>query len=165
MRSAVFFDRDGTLIVDKSGPVELLPDVPEMIRKLNDAGTMVIVVTNQSAIALGKITLDDFRATTNDLARQLTKYGARIDATYFCPHHPTVAPCPCRKPGLTLFRRAMVDHDLDPRECTYIGDRWRDVSPALQLGGRGVLVSPDEDERWCARKAGVPVVSRLADAF
>lgn len=145
-RSTVFLDRDGTLIHDPgylhdATEVTLLPGAGEAVRRLNDAGVRVIVVTNQSGIGRGYYSEDDFQAVQDEIARQLEFHGARIDATYFCPHDPTVHQCECRKPGLALYRRAEQESGVETSGAWFVGDRIRDVEPAGILGGHGLLVA------------------------
>jgi D-glycero-D-manno-heptose 1,7-bisphosphate phosphatase len=149
-RPAVFLDRDGTLIRDlhfigKPEQVEILAGAGDAVRRLNEAGLPVIVVTNQSGIARGYFTETDYervQARTEDL---LAEKGARIDGSFMCPHHPDfTGPCDCRKPGTLLFRLAAEALDLDTRGSWYVGDMLRDVLPARALGGRGILVPNDE---------------------
>lgn len=160
-RPAVFLDRDGTLIRDhhfigKPGMVELLPGVGAAVRHLNDAAWPVVVVTNQSGIARGLFTEADYERVRKRFESLLDESGGRIDATYMCPHHPDfTGPCECRKPGTLLFRRAAEQLGLDLAASWYIGDKLRDVTPAGELGGRGILVPNDEtprDEIGRARK-------------
>jgi D-glycero-D-manno-heptose 1,7-bisphosphate phosphatase len=146
----VFLDRDGTIIRDAHylatpAGVELLPGAAGAIRRLNEAGFSTIVVTNQAGIARGRVTEAQFAAVTTRLAQLLSEHGARIDATYMCPHHPEfTGPCDCRKPGTLLFRRAARDLGLDLDRSWYVGDKLRDVSPARELGGTGILVPGPE---------------------
>jgi D-glycero-D-manno-heptose 1,7-bisphosphate phosphatase len=103
------------------------------------------------------------------MERQLAAEGGRIDASYFCPHHPDFdgpPPCECRKPGTLMYRQAAAEHGLDLGASHYIGDRWRDVAPALTLGGHGILVpsaaTPDEERERAQREASV--AQSLSDA-
>ena len=143
---AVFLDRDGTIIHDRhfiSDPadVTLLPGAAAAIARLNEAGVPVVVVTNQSGIARGLLGESDYervRARTDEL---LAAAGARVDATYMCPHHPDHSgACECRKPGTLLYRRAAEDLGLDLARSWFIGDRLRDTAPADTLGGTGIMV-------------------------
>jgi histidinol-phosphate phosphatase family protein len=160
-RRAVFLDPDGTLIDDLhyiSRPelVVLRPGAPELVRALNDAGIAVVVVTNQSGIARGLVTEEAYQSVRRALDDLLARQGARLDATYHCPHHPEISgPCDCRKPGTLLYERAARDLALDPRASAFVGDRWRDVQPALHFGGRGILVPSADtpaDERARAER-------------
>lgn len=144
--AAVFLDRDGTLIEDPgylSDPdrVRLLPGAATAVARLNRAGLRVIVVTNQSGIARGLLTERQYLATERRLDELLGSHGARLDAHYYCPHHPDVTgPCECRKPGLLLYRRAAERFGIDLAASWWIGDRLRDVLPAELLGGHGIFV-------------------------
>jgi histidinol-phosphate phosphatase family protein len=99
----------------------------------------VIVVTNQSGIGRGLVTTEQLAAVAERMSALLAAEGARIDATYVCPHTEADS-CECRKPGTLLYRRAARELDIDLSSAWFVGDRLRDVLPALALGGRGVLV-------------------------
>ena len=149
VRAAVFFDRDGTLIKDvgyikSSADVQLVPHAANAVRRMNYALWPVIVVTNQSGIARGLLTFEDYLAVRERLDDVLAERGAYINAHYYCPHHPDfTGPCRCRKPGTELFDQAMAEHAINPAISVFVGDRWRDVQPALHYGARGILV-PNE---------------------
>jgi D-glycero-D-manno-heptose 1,7-bisphosphate phosphatase len=178
-RPAAFVDRDGTIMRDASyvrdpNDVELLPGAADAIRRLNDAGVPVIVVTNQSGIARGWLTVSDFMLVSARLSEQLAAEGAHIDATYMCPHHPDISgPCDCRKPGVALYLQAIAEHHLDPAVSLFVGDRLRDVEPASVLGGLGILLDVEstpaadlararEDARVIAGSLGEAVDKFLA---
>jgi len=150
VKTAAFLDRDGTLIEDAHylsdvSRIHLLPGAVEAVRRLNDAGVLAIVVTNQSGIAQGLITEAQYEATRDRLAALLRESGARLDAQYHCPHYPSVTgACECRKPGTGLFGEAAREHDIDLERSLYVGDRRRDVEPGIILGGCGVLVPSTE---------------------
>jgi histidinol-phosphate phosphatase family protein len=172
-RLAAFLDRDGTIIRDANylrdpKDVELLPGAAEAIVRLNKRGVAVIVVTNQSGIARGWISQADFEAVSARLVDALAASGARIDATYMCPHHPDVSgTCDCRKPGLAMYAQAVAEHDLDAGRSLFTGDRWRDVAPATSFGGLGILLdvasTPPED-RARAQHDGIPTAPSLGVA-
>lgn len=149
-RAAVFLDRDGTLIRDvtflsRPEQVELMPGAAAAVRRVNEAGLLAIVITNQSGIARGYFTETDYEKVRARMESMLREHGARIDATYVCPHFPEVSgPCECRKPGTLLYRRAVSEHGIDARASWFTGDRLRDVSPAGELGGTGILVPSDQ---------------------
>ncbi len=143
--TTVFLDRDGTVIRDTgyvSSPedVVLLPGAAEAVRLLNRAGIPVVIVTNQSGIARGYFGEPEFHAVQQRVESLLRAAGARIDATYFCPHVPEDG-CDCRKPGLGLYLNAASEVGVDLAGAVYVGDRARDVLPALELGGKGLLVA------------------------
>ncbi len=150
-RPALFLDRDGTIIRDtnyvaRPDEVELLPGVTDAIRRLNQADVPVIVVTNQSGIGRGLLTEEDYRAVHARLVELLREGGAILTGVYHCPHAPGTdgePTCECRKPGTLLFRRAAHEHHLQLERSVFAGDKWRDIAPALVLGGTGVLVPGD----------------------
>ena len=169
---AVFLDRDGTIIEDpgflhEPDKVKLLPGAAEAIRRLNDGGYRVIIVTNQSGIARGRFTVADYEAVQQRLGALLAAHGARLDGAYLCPHHPQLTgPCDCRKPGLKLFRDAQAAFDIDFAQSWWVGDRLSDVQPARVLGGHGVLVTTGEGNlhQGQARALGVMVVADIGEA-
>lgn len=147
--TAVFLDRDGTIIDDahylsRPEQIKLLPGAAEAIARINSQLIPVVIVTNQSGIARGIFTAEDHERITAVLAGMLKERGAVIDASYYCPHGPEDG-CDCRKPGTLLFRLAARDiPGVDLARALYIGDRMRDIEPAMTLGGTGVLVPSPE---------------------
>jgi D-glycero-D-manno-heptose 1,7-bisphosphate phosphatase len=147
----VFLDRDGTMIVDVGylealDRVEFYPWTVDTIRALNRAGLAVVVVTNQSGIARGRFTEAFVEETHRHIQAQLEAGGARVDAYYYCPHHPAgVAEeysrrCDCRKPGRGMIDRAVNDLGLDVARSFVVGDTWRDVQLGRAIGARALLV-------------------------
>jgi D-glycero-D-manno-heptose 1,7-bisphosphate phosphatase len=171
-RPALFLDRDGTLIVDPGylrdpSTVRLIPGVGLAIQRFVAAGYLPLVVTNQSGLARGLLTWDEYHAVAARMAELLAAEGVSLAGTWLCPHAPEVSgPCECRKPGLLNYHDAIAALDLTPAESIWIGDRVTDLEPARALGGRGVLVltgeRPEEAER--ARTEGFPVVADLPAA-
>jgi D-glycero-D-manno-heptose 1,7-bisphosphate phosphatase len=152
VRPAVFFDRDGTLIVDQdylSDPagVRLIPGADKAIRDLKEAGYRVYVVSNQSGVARGYFTEAAVRRVTVRLKKMLAAKGAKLDGFFHCPHHPqgTVArykkTCRCRKPGPGMVEQAAAKHPLDLRHSYIVGDKLDDLLTAhsARLAG-GLLV-------------------------
>jgi D-glycero-D-manno-heptose 1,7-bisphosphate phosphatase len=151
VRRAVFLDRDGTLLeegnyVSDLRQIVFFPFSIDAVRLLNMAGFAVVVITNQSGIARG-IVKEPFVAEAHRfIADTLTAAGARIDAFYYCPHHPegSIAEfrqdCECRKPRPGQLRQAAADLDLDLSSSFVVGDRWSDVDVASAVGARGILV-------------------------
>ncbi len=146
LRRAAFLDRDGTLIRDHHYPrdpdlVALLPGVPAALTRLVGAGYLLVVITNQSGIARGLLTEADYQRVRGRLDDLLAAEGVSLDASYHCPHETTISgPCECRKPGTGLHRQAAREMGIDLAHSVSVGDRWRDVAPALELGFRGWLV-------------------------
>ncbi|MBA3316603.1 MAG: HAD family hydrolase [Gemmatimonadales bacterium] len=169
-RSAVFLDRDGTIIEDAhyiSDPaaVRLLPGAAESIASLSHAGLPVIVVTNQSGIARGLFDEAAYASTARRLDDLLAGAGARLAGHYHCPHHPDfTGPCECRKPGPLLYRRAAADHGLHLARSWWVGDRLRDVLPAERFNGRGLLIGQAAPHELTSAAGRFPVVQDLATA-
>lgn len=146
MNRAAFLDRDGTIIeevqylADPDGVV-LVPGAAEGLRDIRRAGFELVVVTNQSGIARGYYSENEFRAVQDRVALLLAAEGVQLDAVLHCPHHPDfTGPCDCRKPALGLYEQARTALGLDLAASIYVGDRLSDVMPALSTGGTGYLV-------------------------
>jgi D-glycero-D-manno-heptose 1,7-bisphosphate phosphatase len=176
---AVFLDRDGTLIeevgyLDRRARVALYPWTTDAVRALNAAGVRTVLVTNQSGIARGFFS----EGTLNDVHRHVADLleigGARLDAYYYCPHHPHgsvpeyARACECRKPGRGLVDRAARELGIDPRRSFTVGDRWLDIQLARTVGARGVLVrtgyGADEERNPPAGLSADAVVNNLVEA-
>ena len=170
-RAAVFLDRDGTIVKDREylanpAGLELIAGVPEALVRLSDAGLLLIVITNQSGIGRGYFTEAMFATITARLDEMLRATGVSILATYHCPDAPDVPDAiSCRKPGDTMHRRAGLEHDIDLKKSFYVGDKWRDVAPAVTHGAMGVLIpTPDTAFRDLARAKDDAVVATTMDA-
>jgi D-glycero-D-manno-heptose 1,7-bisphosphate phosphatase len=149
--AAVFLDRDGTLIEDVGylrsvHDLKLFPWTVDAVRALNRAGLPVVVITNQSGVARGLLTEETVDEVHRHLSMLLESGGARVDAYYYCPHHPDgsvvayAKRCECRKPGRGLIDRAAADLGIAPAQSFVVGDKWLDVGAARAVGGRGILV-------------------------
>ncbi|BCR05181.1 D,D-heptose 1,7-bisphosphate phosphatase [Desulfuromonas versatilis] len=150
-RRAVFLDRDGTINVEKDylykiEDFEFIPGVPEAIKKLKEAGFLVIVVTNQSGVARGFYSLEDVEVLHRHIQDELAKIGTSIDAFYVCPHHPTEGfgefrrKCNCRKgkPGMLL--EAAREHEIDLVASFMVGDKIADIEAGKAAGCAQILV-------------------------
>jgi D-glycero-D-manno-heptose 1,7-bisphosphate phosphatase len=150
-RRAVFIDRDGTIseeigYVNHPSRYRVFPYAAEAIKQLNEAGWLAVLVTNQAGVARGYFTEDVIGAVHALLTAELEGGGARLDAIYYCPHHPTVGEppyrfdCDCRKPRPGLIRRAAADLDIDLGASWMVGDRYSDTELARNAGTRAALV-------------------------
>ncbi len=147
-RRGVFLDRDGTLIEEchyLSDPtlVRLVPGAAEGIRRLQDLGLAVVVITNQSGIGRGYFTEADYYRVAAEVDRQLSEGGAYLDGSYFCPDAPGAETPPretCRKPGGAMYEAAQRELKVALRRSYYVGDRVSDVLPAVLFEGQGILV-------------------------
>jgi D-glycero-D-manno-heptose 1,7-bisphosphate phosphatase len=150
-RPAIFMDRDGTICeevgyVNHLSRSRLLPHSLEAIRAVNRLGFLAIVATNQSGVARGLFTEDLVRAVHVQLRGWVEAGGGRLDALYFCPHHPREgAPpyrieCDCRKPRPGMLVRAAREHDIDLGRSWMIGDSLVDLEAGAAAGARVVHV-------------------------
>lgn len=149
-KRAVFVDRDGTINVEKDylyriEDFEFIPGAPEAIRLLNEAGFLVVVVTNQSGVARGYYTEEDVEILHRHIAAELGKAGARVDAWQYCPHHPAgrgsySLPCRCRKPLPGMLMEAARRHNIDLAASVMIGDKLADMKAGIAAGCRTILV-------------------------
>ena len=143
----VFLDRDGILnekmpehrYVTRWDEFRVLPGVPEALRRLNDAGLLVVVVSNQRGIAKGLYTAADLEAMHAEFQRLLSLDGARIDAFFICPHE--ADECNCRKPLPGLFEQAVARFpEITPATSVMIGDSPTDIEFGRPLGMKTILV-------------------------
>jgi D-glycero-D-manno-heptose 1,7-bisphosphate phosphatase len=149
-RPAVFLDRDGTIIehvhyLADPTKVRLLPEAAGALRRLQDAGYALVVITNQSAIGRGMITVEQYEAVDAELRRQLQVEGVTLDGVYYCPDvpdvdDPTVVTHLDRKPGPGMLLHASLDLGLDPSRSWMVGDMISDVLAGLNAGCQGSLL-------------------------
>ena len=143
-KRAVFLDRDGTILKEVeylSDPdlIEILPDVEEAILRLNELGLLKIVVTNQSVVGRGIITLDRLQEIHSKLRELLRSKGIELDAIYFCPHKPEDN-CDCRKPSHKMLLQAAKEHNIDLTKSFVIGDRLMDVLMGKSVEAKTVVI-------------------------
>lgn len=146
MNKAAFFDRDGTINVEKNylykiEDFEFIDGIPELIKKYNDDGFIVIVITNQAGIARGYYTKEDMNNLHEYINNELSKIGAHIDAFYFCPHHPDfTGECNCRKPKTGMIEKAIKDWNIDVKQSILYGDKPWDIEAGEKCGIRSILI-------------------------
>lgn len=160
-QKAIFLDRDGTInkhigFLKHIDEFELLPGVAEAIRRVNDAGYLCIVVTNQPVIARGELTVGELNEIHNKMETLLGNAGAFVDALYYCPHHPDKGyegevsalkiDCDCRKPKPGMLLQAAKDFHIDLSNSVMIGDTMRDVQAGINAGCHTILLSDGEHE-------------------
>lgn len=177
MRRAVFLDRDGTLLeegnyVDRLDRLVFFPYSIDAVRGLNRAGFAVVVVTNQSGVARGMYSEEFVRESHEYIDRKLKAGGARVDAYYYCPHHPQGSvealrrDCECRKPKPGQLQRAAADLNLDLARSFAVGDRWKDIEAGEAVGAQGILVRTGygRDAESARPPGGAEVVDNLIQA-
>jgi D-glycero-D-manno-heptose 1,7-bisphosphate phosphatase len=150
-RPAVFIDRDGTIseevgYINHPSRFRLFPYTAAAIKLLNDQGWLAVVITNQAGVARGYFTESMIETVHDNLLRELREKGARVDAIYYCAHHPSVGEppyrqeCDCRKPKPGLVTRASKELGIALKQSWMIGDRYGDIELARNAGVRSALV-------------------------
>lgn len=150
-RKTVFLDRDGTINTEKNylykiEDFEFIEGVPEAIARLKQQGYCVIVVTNQAGVARGYYKEEDVKKLHQYINSKLEKWGTKIDAFYYCPHHPTGGigvykkVCNCRKPETGLFEQACKEYSIDKKESWMIGDNQGDIEAGRKFGIKTIMV-------------------------
>jgi len=145
---AIFIDRDGTINVDKDyltdpDQLEFIDGSPEAVALANRLGLKVVVISNQSGVSRGIVTADQVDAVNARLIEMLEEKGARVDAIYYCPHHPKygdAVQCTCRKPDIGMLLRAKAEFDIDLNASFVVGDKWSDVKCGENAGAFTSLV-------------------------
>ncbi len=152
-KPTAFLDRDGVLVEDtgyvyKTEGLILLPLVAQTLKQLQDRGYLLIVITNQAGVARGFFNEDHVKTFHQELARRVeAESGAKIDAFYYCPHHPFgevpayAKTCNCRKPGTALLEQAGKDFAIDWQKSFFVGDRATDIDCAINAKIRGFQIS------------------------
>ncbi len=154
MNKAVFLDRDGTLNEDRNylfrkEDFRYLPGVTEGLKRLSEMGFLLVIITNQSGIARGYYTEEDYKALNTWMLDDLASKGITIASVYHCPHYikgtvkKYAVECSCRKPETGLFHRAASELDIDLDASFAVGDRLRDLSITGETGARGILLTED----------------------
>jgi len=155
-QKAIFIDRDGTLNKDVGflidiNDMQLIPGIPDAIKKINELGYLVIVITNQPVIARGEISFEQLQQIHNKLETLLGTENAYIDALYYCPHHPDKGfygerieykcNCFCRKPNPGMILQAAKDFNIDLLQSYMIGDSDTDILAGKAAGCLTIKVS------------------------
>lgn len=152
MNKAAFLDRDGVISDDvghlhKIEDLHLLSGAASAIKKLNDAGYLVLVVTNQAGIAKGFYTINEMEKLHAEMNVRLGGKGAHIDKIYYCPHHPNgvvseyVFACECRKPGTGMIEKAIKEFDIDLEKSFLVGDKASDILAGKRMELKTVFIN------------------------
>ncbi len=144
INKAIFLDRDNTLILDDgyfhdSNKIQFLPGVIEGLYKLQSAGFLLIVVTNQSGIGRGYFPESDTVAMNKKIAEYLERHNVWIEKFYYCPHAPEMD-CKCRKPKPFLVLNAVNEFNINIIQSFFIGDKAEDVETGRAAGAITVLL-------------------------
>lgn len=180
-QKAVFLDRDGTInkyvgFLDSIEKFELLPGVADAVSKINRAGYLAIVVTNQPVIARGEVTVKELNAIHSKMETLLGNEGAFLDAVYYCPHHPDKGfdgevselkfDCDCRKPKPGMLFQAAKDYNVDLSQSWIIGDSQRDIQAGINAGCKAALINrTKEDEDFGQQLAAASLPDAVEKIF
>ena len=149
MKKAIFLDRDGVINLEKKDYVksikefQIMDNVPKAIIELKKKGFLVIIITNQSAINRGLLTIKILNEIHNHLQEILKDNNTSIDDFYFCPHRPDEN-CKCRKPNPGMLLKAVQEHDIDMSQSFMIGDSLTDIQAAEKAGCKGILLNQNQ---------------------
>lgn len=155
-RKAVFLDRDGVIIenrddyVKTEGEIEYIDGSLEAVKELSQTQYLIILVTNQSMVGRGLVTLETALRINGSVVRAVRQAGGRIDVSYICPHKPSDR-CECRKPAPGLLLKAAMEYNVDLPSSWMIGDAESDLLAANKAGARGILVLTGRGQRELAR--------------
>ncbi len=158
IQKALFLDRDGVINIDhdyvhKKEDFEFVEGIFEVVRQFHEAGYLVIVVTNQSGIARGYYSEEDFLHVSEWMSEQFKKHGAMITKVYYCPHHPEITgSCRCRKPSPGMLLDAKKEYDIDMKHSVMIGDKERDIEAAIGAGIENTILLTQKDVTTKARR-------------
>lgn len=174
-RPAVFLDRDGVInenrddYVKSWGELRFLPGIFGALQRLRHSNYRVVLVTNQSAVGRGLITHQAAAEINRRVVAEIKAQGGRIDATYFCPHHPDAA-CACRKPAPGMLLQAARELGLNLAQSYLIGDAVSDLAAASAVEAQGIMVLTGRGRTELTRIAALgasrwPVAADLAGAL
>ena len=142
----VFLDRDGVINKERSdyiksiSELEIFPNVAKNIELLKNAGFLVVVITNQSAINRGLITHKTVDQIHDSIQNYLKTNGTSVDGFFYCPHNPNEN-CNCRKPKPGLLHQAILELNIDPKSSWMIGDNNSDIDAATSIGCKAIKLS------------------------
>lgn len=140
MKKALFLDRDGVINVEKVylykiEDFEFINGILDLCLHYQSLGFIIIVVTNQSGIARGYYSEEDFSMLTSFMIKQFLSHKIKISHVYHCPHHENISgKCECRKPSPGMLLQAKLDYDIDLLNSIIIGDKERDIESGLNAG-------------------------------
>ena len=147
MNKAVFLDRDGVINRKGSGyyvfreeEFFLNKGVSDALKYFISKGYLLIIITNQGGIAKGIYTTTHLEKLHNYMIQKLKAFDIVLTDIYYCPHHPDVSQCLCRKPGTLLFEQAIAKYKIDPKGSFMIGDSQIDIQAAEKMKIKGILL-------------------------
>jgi D-glycero-D-manno-heptose 1,7-bisphosphate phosphatase len=160
----VILDRDGVLnheaadggYIERPEDFTWLPGALEGLKLLRESGLYLSVATNQSGVGRGIMSLEQLDQVHQRMKTEAARYGAALDAIFFCPHSPQHR-CDCRKPAPGLIQAALVESGFSAVETILLGDAQRDLEAATRAGVRAALVRTGKGRQTEAALSGAPV--------
>ena len=147
MNKAVFLDRDGVInrkgssyYVFREEEFFLNKGVTDALRYFISKGYLLIIITNQGGIAKGIFTVSHLEKLHNFMINKLKASDIELTDIFYCPHHPDVSQCQCRKPGTLLLEQAIARYEIDPKKSFLIGDSEIDIQAAKKMGIKAILI-------------------------
>ncbi len=151
MRKAVFLDRDGVINQERGDYTYRIdqfhfnPGVFEALKRAQDKGYMLFIITNQGGIAKGRYTHEDVDRLHDYMLKEFKKHGIEIQEVYYCPHHSDTENCLCRKPKPLLIEKAVARFRINPVASFFVGDRDRDVEAAERARMKGIKINSNDN--------------------
>ena len=140
MKKALFLDRDGIVNIEKNylhkiDDFEFIDGIFDLCKYYQNLGYLIFIVTNQSGIARGYYSEEDFALLTSWMLKEFVKKNIEIKKVYHCPHHPDISgECDCRKPHAGMLLNAAKEYNIDLKNSVMVGDKERDIEAALNAG-------------------------------
>lgn len=156
MQKAIFLDRDGTINVDhgyvyQPEKLKFIDGVESSLKKLQDAGYLLIIITNQSGIGRGYFSELDAQKFNDYLINDLIKSNIKINDIYMCPHSPEEA-CNCRKPSPKFILDAIEKYNINPSKSYMLGDKQSDVESGINAGINAFLIDKEHNIEYWTKK-------------
>lgn len=149
--ACIFLDRDGVINVERGDHTYVTSDFKindglfEGLQKLKKKGFIFIIITNQSGLAIQKYTKAQMDACHDLMIKQAKTFDIKFEAIYFCPHHPAISACLCRKPDSLLLEKAIARFNIDVNRSWFIGDRERDIEAGTKVGLKTILMISNQN--------------------
>ena len=149
---AIFLDRDGVLVdnskhyyIWNADQLNLIDGIAENLKMLLQKGFKLFIVSNQGGISRGKYTKKDIINLHDELIRTFRLNGIEITDIIFCPHHPDIEKCLCRKPDSLMLEKLIARHKIDKASSFFIGDSQSDMEAAANAGINGIQIVPNKN--------------------
>jgi D-glycero-D-manno-heptose 1,7-bisphosphate phosphatase len=154
MKKAIFLDRDGVINNPKKNYYVYKPEdfsinigVKETLKYFQQKGYLLIVISNQGGISKGKYSKQDVKRIHDLMEKEFAKDDISLAAVYYCPHHPKIENCLCRKPSPLMLEKTLARFEIDPLKSWFIGDRKTDIEAGSKAGLNTIKIRKNKDLR------------------